>query len=187
MKETIMHHPRHILGLKISLVVLITIVLISLGNCAIAQPLWDGTSYGMSKEEVLKVVPGARMVNDGDSLAGGAKELIRTENIKIVNELFNAKFFFLGNKLDQVTLTLRDKVPFHKVLIIFDSLTEALRSKYGAELNNKIDKISLLKKADATWMVGKTNINVLAIAVGDHPAILNINYQIRISKEAEKL
>jgi hypothetical protein len=187
MNKTIMHHPQNIRGLKMSLGVLISIVVISFANYAIAQQLWDGTSYGMSKDDVLKVVPGARIINDGDSLAGGAKELIRAEHIKIVNELFNAKFFFFRNKLDQVTLSLRDKAPFHKFLIIFNSLTEALRSKYGSELAFKIDKISLLKRAEATWMVGKTNINVLAMTVGDHPAILNINYQIRISKDAEKL
>jgi hypothetical protein len=187
MKKTIKYHMENICHLKILLAVLLNIILLCYANYAIAQALWDGTYYGMSKQEVLKTVPGARIIYDGDCLAGGAKELIRAENIKIVNELFNAKFYFINNKLEQVTLTLRNKAPFYKVIIIFDSLTEALRSKYGAELDKKIDNTSILKQARATWMAGKTNINMLAMTVGDHPAILNINYQIRVSKEAEKL
>lgn len=165
---------------------LVAIILILFARSVHAQMLWGGTVYGMSTQEVLKVVPNAKMMDRGHYLQGGAKELIRADNIYIVNKKFYASFFFIKNKLEQVTLTL-DKISFNDALLTFESLTEALRGKYGVELKREIDKISVLKQASATWMSGKTNINVLAITVGDNPAILNINYQIRLSKESDKL
>src|SRR5688572_3118734 len=100
----------------------------------IAQPLWGGTEYGMSVEQVKIVVPEAIAPAKSETLRNGAVELLRLEGLEIVGKQFSARFFFLQDKLNQVTLSLaRETADFNSVVLTFDSVTEALRAKYGRE------------------------------------------------------
>ena len=45
----------------------------------------------------------------------------------------------------------------------------------------------LLNSAEASWQSGRTNISLVNIAVGTSDAALNLNYQVRTAKEADKL
>lgn len=163
------------------------IVLMMISISAQAQPLWGLTASGMNPEKVIKNVKGARHIQDGSTLGTGAKELIRIDDFRVVNESFKVMFYFIKNKLTQVTLNLNDERSFSSTLIVFDSLVDTLRSKYGTEISMYADSRSILKKAEANWVCGRMNINLLVLTVGDSPATLNLNYQTRLSKEAEKL
>jgi hypothetical protein len=153
-----------------------------------AQVLWQGTEYGMTVAQVKVVVPGATTPEKGSAITGGAVELLRLSNIEVVRKPFDAKFFFKDERLVQVSLTLNEKLPFDSArTLAYDGLLEALRAKYGQELTSKNDKIGVLKSMDASWMSGRTNINLMLMGVADSPAVLNVNYQVRIAKDADKL
>jgi len=164
---------------------LIAILMISIS--AQAQSLWGETASGMKPSKVIEVVKGSRFIQDGSTLGTGAKELIRLDNFSLVNESFKVRFYFIDEKLVQVTLNLNDERLFSSTLLVFESLTDALRSKYGKEISSDIDSRSILKKAKANWVSGRTNINLFVVTVGDSPATLNLNYQTILSAEADKL
>lgn len=151
-----------------------------------AQSLWGGTEYGMSLGQVMAIVPSAIHPNKSGRLADGAQELLQLRDVEIANEKFTTSFFFASNKLTQVTISLNGGHTFHQALLVFNSLTEALRAKYGREISNDI-KRGTLNQASATWIAGQTNITLLAFSVGEEDAILNINYQVRVARDAEKL
>lgn len=164
----------------------ITIALLVISAFASAQSLWGPAEYGMSAEQVKSVVPNVRTPKNPGRLGDGARELLRLENVEIVNKRFVASFYFIAGKLTQVTLSLEKGHTFHSAMLVFDSLTEALRAKYGREISLEI-KHALLSRADATWIAGRTNINIFAIGVGENDATLNINYQVRVARDADKL
>jgi hypothetical protein len=163
-----------------SITVLIILLLASIVN---AQSFWNGTEYGMTIEQVKSVIPNTVRPLKPGHLKDGSEELLRLENVIIVNKNFSASFFFKMGKLTQVMLSLERGHSFHSTMLVFDSLTEALRSKYGPEINRQIQKGII----DATWLSGRTNISVVAISAGENDAILHINYQVRVSAEADNL
>lgn len=164
----------------------IVALLLSFASSVTAQSLWQGTIYGMSLEQVKTVVPRAAPPAKPNRLADGSEELLRLEDVELVNKKFAASFYFRTGKLSQVTLSLEKGHSFHEAMLVFDSLTEALRAKYGHEINRGTEK-GVLNRANAEWLSGRTNINLIAISVGEGAAILNINYQIRVAREADKL
>jgi hypothetical protein len=151
-----------------------------------AQSLWGGTEYGMSLDQVKSSVRNVMIPDIPSRLGDGAQEALRLENVEIVNKRFAASFYFIAGRLTQVTLSLEKGHKFDGAMLVFNSLTEALRAKYGREIARDI-KRGVLNRADATWMAGRTNINVLAMSVGENDAFLNINYQVRVASSADKL
>jgi hypothetical protein len=155
---------------------------------AYPQSLWQGTAYGMSISDVQKTVPAARPTSDKpNTLHGGAVERLRIDEFLLVGKSFSVLFFFLEEKLVQVTLRLNGEFSYHTAMLVFDSLMDALRVRYGVELSKRISNDAHMPSANAEWQSGKTNINLFAMTVGRNPALLNLNYQTRIGKEADKL
>jgi hypothetical protein len=140
----------------------------------------------MSVEQVKSTVPNVTTPDSPSRLGDGAQELLRLENVEIVNKRFTASFYFIAGKVTQVTLSLEKGHTFHSAMLVFNSLTEALRTKYGSEISRNINR-GLLNRANSTWMAGRTNISVLTMSVGEIDAILNINYQVRVAHDADKL
>jgi hypothetical protein len=147
-----------------------------------AQWLWGVIKYGMSLEQVKTLVPNGTPASEPDYLADGSQELLRLENVKIVNTNFSAKFYFKTGKLSQVTLEWETGQTFESALLVFNSLTEAFRTKYGSEISREVKR----DRAEVTWVSGQTNINVIAISGGETNAILNVNYQLRVARDADK-
>jgi len=153
-----------------------------------AQTLWQNTEYGMTVAQVQQVIPGAIPPEKGDTLGGGEKELLRLSNIELVGKPFDAKFFFKDARLVQVTLTLTEKLAFDRArILVRDPLLEALRAKYGPEMTSQNEGIGSVKGLDVGWMLGRTNISLVLLAIGDKLVILNVTYQVRVAKEADKL
>lgn len=152
-----------------------------------AQGLWGETSVGMSPEEVLNVTRNARRVKDGGTIGSGAKELLRVDDFEVVDKLFNVSFYFNAHKLEQVTLSLKDRRPFSSTVQTFNRLADVLRTKYGEEFSSKNSNDPVAKAVSISWISDRTEISLFAIAIGDMPAILTLTYSIGISKEADKL
>ncbi len=165
---------------------LIGALMMLLPFAAKAQALWQGTSYGMTPQEVLSVLKGAHPPSHSERLGNGASELLRLQDVQISNETFDAKFYFSQQRLVQVTLGLQRERDFSSAVRTFDSITEALRAKYGNEINKRSER-GLMNRTSATWISGRTNIAVLCMSVGPNDAVLNINYQVRIAADADKL
>lgn len=172
-------------------ILLIVILMMSISTQA--QPLWGETTVGMTPSEVIEMVEGSRLIQDGNTLETGAKELARLDDLRVVKELFKVRFYFINDNLTQVTLNLNDEKSFPLSLLVFQSLTNALNSKYGEAISRNIDGRSILQTAEANWISNGMNINLQLMAVGDSPTSLNLNYQLhlnsqkKLSTEAEKL
>jgi len=159
------------------------IVILMMSISAQAQSLWGETTVGMTPSEVIKIVEGSRLIQDGSTLETGAKELARLDDLRVVKELFKVRFYFIDDQLTQVTLNLTKERSFPLNLLIFQSLTDVLSSKYGKAISRNIDSRTRLKTAYAHWVSDGTNINLQVIAVDDTPTSLNLNYQLHLASE----
>jgi hypothetical protein len=101
---------------------------------------------------------------------------------------FSGSFYFLNDRLVQVTLHIRDGGSYDTALA-YDNLVTALRAKYGQELSAENNVIGSMVTRDTEWMSGRTNINLHYTKMGDYnpTPLLNINYQVRIAGDADKL
>ncbi|HTO07064.1 MAG TPA: hypothetical protein VMR86_08385 [Myxococcota bacterium] len=151
-----------------------------------AQSLWGPTQYGMSVAQVRESVPGVLKSASPSKLGDGALGLLEKPGIALVGHTFTALFYFKGERLSQVTLTLAESSDFSSALLVFESLTDALRAKYGSEVSRKLNR-GFLSVADSTWVSGRTNLTLYLMAVGNSPATLNLNYQVRLAQESDKL
>ena len=152
-----------------------------------AQTLWGGTSISMSIDEVKKAQPAASdAIEKPGKLDNGAIERLRVSNVEIDGLLFVAVFYFLGDKLNQVSLSSRDVAP-DSVVGKYRSLAEALKAKYGDELAKKFDNSRLGVTASSTWQSGKTTIRIHLLSFGGSPASLYIFYNATLATTAEKL
>jgi hypothetical protein len=170
----------------LKLIALLLFVLSS-ASPVMAQALWNGTTYGMSPAKVKSLVPNASKPEESPgAISGGSIELLRLSGVEIVGHTFTASFFFKNSKLNQVTLSADEELPFDSRINTFKSLTEALRVKYGKELSTGSSG-GVLPTMEANWQSGRTNIAVLVMGMGEGQSILNVNYQVRLAAEAGKL
>jgi hypothetical protein len=168
---------------------LVTTTALLLMSCsgAIAQELWRKTEYGMTVEQVRKVIPESASPASSPSYLGtGATELLRIEDYAVGEFEFTVSFYFQEGRLEQVTLG-REETSWHSAKMTFDRLTTFLRAKYGTEISSTVSSEGILNMDTKDWLSAGTNIGLLAMAVADNPATLNINYQVRVAKAAEKL
>ena len=166
---------------------LLAAIAIGLSFNASAQTLWQKASFGMTVAQVTFAFPKATSVRDGDALNTGAKELLRESGVVLGGSEFEAQFFFNNQKLEQVTLKATEPRQFELMISTFEQMRTLLRARYGRELSSSIKSEPLLSKAEADWVVGKTNVSLFLLGIGQNPAVLNINYQVRMAKDAERL
>ena len=159
------------------------LILLGLGNVAQAQALWQNTTVGMNLADVQKHYPAAVPPVSSPGLLGtGATEKLRLEGVEVARHRFHAQFFFKDDRLTQVTLELDDPPGFSGAEILFTSLVDQLRTKYGAEFSLHRNR-GVMPTILASWH-GETNINLICIGVVDHPATLNVIYRA-MSEEKE--
>ena len=142
----------------------------------------------MSPKDVRALMPDAIDPKKIANLNSGAMEFLQIEDFVVVHRHFSVHFYFSDKKLEQVTLKLkrREEDTFHFYMQTFDSFSEALRAKYGAEVSKDKKDYDGYRRVEAMWMSGRTNIGILLFDVYGS-LLLNVNYQVRISKESEKL
>ncbi|MCD6005081.1 hypothetical protein K7H08_09580 [Halomonas sp. IOP_6] len=157
-------------------------------NFSLSQEFLGGVEVGMSPQEVVRTVEGAKMFENGSFLSNGATELVRNKDYEVVGETFIQNFYFIDNRLDQITLNLKRERSFVDTLFVFEALVQALRAKYGNEINHTVRRRGVFKKAEADWFTENgVNIGIYSTAVEGYNAMLNVNYQARISESVDKL
>lgn len=165
---------------------LMIIVAFLLSPVVYAQTLWTKAEYGMTVEQVKAAFPDAVTASKPSQLYGGAVGLLTLPGIHVAASDFHATFYFAAGKLIQVTLSSDKRSSFEGMLVTFGAVEEILRAKYGAELQRQVSR-GVYSSAEASWLAGPVNITLLASGVGANDGLLNIVYQVRISKEVEKL
>lgn len=156
-------------------------------ECASAQALWKDTAYGMSLDEVRQRMPDAISPPESSALHSGAKCLLELEHVLVLGDAFSACFYFIDNRLQQVTLTHSNPDNFGVAALDFEKLLTALRAKYGKEVKSKKSNATTYDIRGATWTSGKTDISLNLIAVTGSDAILNIVYQTQVANNMDNL
>lgn len=166
------------------LTLLIFSILFSSTIFAEESPLWRGTTYGMSPAQVKAVIPEVKTPDTNQNILGsGATELLRIDNYELVSNKFTVRFYFLHERLQQVTLQLNDSaIPFSTAMLVVNEISSSLRIKYGQEISKKVKDYSY----DIRWQIERTNIDLLLWNTSGL-TILNLNYQTRSAQEADKL
>ena len=150
--------------------------------------LWGGAIYGMTPDEVKSTsVEITDAEQPADELHNGAVQLLRRQDVVIANTKFDAKYFFIGGKLHQVTLALGEKKVYAEAEFSAKQIKEALTSKYGQPLSCDPFSGTLTKGYSCNWKRPDGNV-VLFLAAGDELSpVLNVVYQVRLAQDADKL
>jgi hypothetical protein len=151
-----------------------------------AQVLWKQAEVGMSPAQVQAAFPEARQARKFNALGDGSKELLQIDNIEVASGRFEAQFFFMGDRLKQVTLHLSQPGSADRTEILYDEIVVAMRAKYGAVVEH--DKTGgMMQTMSDTWMSGGTNISMYYNNIAGAPPLLNISYQVRVAQAGSNL
>lgn len=146
-----------------SFIRLIALLVILAPSPGTAQTFWNGTTYGMSVAQVKSKVPKASPPSSNPShLKDGSVELLRLDGINLANDTFTASFYFQAQKLSQVTLSLDKGRSFQSAMLVFDSISDALRAKYGRELDRRVTR-GVLSQAESQWLSGRTQHHAVSV------------------------
>src|SRR5215471_14200501 len=88
-------------------------------STASAQELWRGTTHGMTEAQVKERIPGTVKPVKPETLFGGATERLRLEGVDVAGVPVDAKFYFKGEHLWQVTLVPKEQHRFDQSLKTF--------------------------------------------------------------------
>ncbi|PTW47638.1 hypothetical protein C8J25_103359 [Sphingomonas faeni] len=143
-----------------------------------APTLWQNTQVGMTYAEVKRAQPEAVEPAKPSTLNDGASCQLSLPKFEVNNDPYTVCFFFKNGALSQVMLTANGD-PYESQ---FRGIVTALRVKYGPEVD--LHQSSLGYEAD--WMT-KQGVNVSVTYFNKLGNLLNINYQIRLAKEADRL
>lgn len=155
-----------------------------------AQQLWQAANIGDSPQEIRSKFPEAIISENpnADILHGGEQCLVRIPKYVVSSATFRTCFYFSDGQLSQVTIGLVHFQPTDSIEALFDRVLESLTSKYGPA-DSQEDKSGMMTMRDRDWYLGKVNISVVLVHFGDDDddPVLNINYQTRMGKDADKL
>ncbi|MDR3477362.1 MAG: hypothetical protein P4M14_04955 [Gammaproteobacteria bacterium] len=150
-----------------------------ISSMAFAGALWQGTTSGMSINEVRATFPQLASTKPSeDVLEGQPVKLLHLDNIQIVGSLFSANFYFKDEKLFDVTLVLDGNSSYVSTMNVFGSLSTALRKKYGKEVSTN-EKSGLVNQTDAEWLSQSTHIKLSTVSVSNDNAVLKLTYQTK--------
>lgn len=152
-----------------------------------AEPLWGKAEAGASLSAIANIYPDGITVDHDQKnrVKSGAILRYQLEGVQIADEKFNSAFFFLEDKLDQVTLSLKTEGQSQ-----FDcdhttnAVIEGLKSKYGDPLKRETSESS----RNFSWSYGKTTVSLFAqnMAIIKYCSIY-IFYNQRIAESANNL
>lgn len=151
-----------------------------LPNAALSAELWGPATAGMSTNEVMDVVDGAYRIEDeeGNRLATGAVEAVRRDDAELAGETYTQRFYFLNDRLAQVTMKLNDTRDFDYMLGFVESLTEKKRNQYGKEVDSEVRASGPIRQATVSWIDGNRRVSIFLMSQGPENSLLNVNYQV---------
>jgi hypothetical protein len=158
---------------------LIALVLINTlfsSSIVTASALWQGTTSGMTINEVRATFPQLASTKPvEDVIEGHPVKLLHLDNIQIVKSFFSANFYFDHDKLSTVRLLLDGSPSYLSSMTVFESLTAALRKKYGKEVSYN-EKNGLVNQTEAEWLSQGTHISLSVVSVSNDNAVLKLTY-----------
>jgi len=152
--------------------------------------LWKTSVQGMSPDQVVAAVEGAHLVNDGEELSSGAKELVRLDEVKIADETFMVSFFFTGQKLNQVNLEItRENIStLSNPLLTYSRIKDGLRAKYGKEISSEEKPSRSTTSLSTTWLTeDRVTIKLLMYQIGSSLINFAVIYQAQEMTESDNL
>lgn len=152
-----------------------------------ADVLWGKAEAGASETEVATLYPEGVRVDPSprNALKSGAVLLYKVDGIEIGQDRFTSSFYFLNDKLFQVTLSLRKTDSDTACARAFDEIVAALRSKYGQEVRSQRSG-SLGLRREVDFSSGKTSARGYVSASGGDCSI-SVFYNQSIGAVADKL
>ena len=148
---------------------------------SLAQELWGGNSFGMSRETVRKLNPAATTPANPSTLQTGAKEVLEQYGVPIGRNTFTARFYFKEAKLHQITLELQDNLSSEDVARLWDELYALNVAQYGKESSLRRGSGQVWGKA-ATWAIDGKEMTLFFLAKEGFKPIMNIVYQSQSQK-----
>jgi hypothetical protein len=166
-------------SLQVAVTVFGYIIMLAQGGCA--RVLWGDAALGMTPDEVQRVIPnGASIrVKSGfsPSLSDGSLELVRVRDIEFADVRFFARYYFLDNRLHQITLSAEEDAPFEANVDTWKSLVAALRKQHGQELTYLIEPKGLFPHAKAQWRYDGVSLQLFVLGVEDAASLIEIRYR----------
>ena len=138
----------------------------------------------MTVLEVQAEFPNARPAPEEQTLGNGARGILEIPNVNVAGRTFTAQFYFLDERLTQVTLSMRNPGPFSLAHVHYAMVLDAVRAEYGKKRSLEDDPATQIRQAN--WLAGRTNIMLVLLGIGEHESVLNIVYQGRLAQEADK-
>jgi hypothetical protein len=144
---------------------------------AFAQALWESTQYGMSTSEVSQLIVDAKPASGGNRLFSGAKELLHIDDYTFADKEFEVSFFFVGDSLAQVMLSMKEQESNENNLRFFEAASAQFRTQYGQERTRVVSNRSSGLSAEAAWQSGQTEISLDVTPVTQDTSSININFR----------
>ena len=143
-----------------------------------AQPLWQGTTSGMTPIQVRATIP--QLLGVKPQTLKRNNETVTTlnlNNVQIEGSLYSALFIFHQDKLNEVTLSLNGSPTYLAAMQASNALTKALRKKYGKEIS-QTESNGLINKTTMEWLSQGTQIGLAVVSSGNETAELTLSYRI---------
>ena len=164
-------------------------VFLSLALPAEAQELWAKTQAGMSVDEVKKIFPDA--IQPSSTTHGhGMERLLTIPNIMIQEKPFRVVFLFRDKQLDRVALYYNGpEQSFGTLMLLYDSILNILRAKYGKEINHLSQREDLIqfKQEQHTWFFEGREIVLSLQSHFGKENFFTVLYTTDIAKDLNKL
>jgi len=172
--------------LKLVKMCVLAVLLLGVGSAVFSQVLWQGTTKGMTVEQVKELFPKATKPTPPYSHPTDKTIDIPLELKKqtIAGELLDVSFIFKNKVLDNVSLGNSNPIPGTGE-VMFNSINTALRAKYGAPLktNQNSDMIT-----EVVWLSGETDITLIWVVPSraglSMPSKISIIYNATLAKDA---
>jgi len=118
------------------------------------EGFWNGTQYEMELNQVKKLFPNGVTPTNPGTLNNGASILYMLNNYVYLGETFDVSFFFINEKLTQITLSLKSGFSKETGNNIFSKLKENITKNYGEETNS--DDVLLM----SNWILSDKTIRL---------------------------
>lgn len=129
--------------------------------------LWPGVEFGMTRPEVLRLVPGS----------SEHRPSVTLEGFRYAEKTFNVQFGFKSDRLVQVHLD--DVVPMElnaDTRQAFDRLVATVSRTYGQPVSQRIDERASGLYGEALWRWGGSEITVNITPSTQHHSTILFNF-----------
>ena len=116
------------------------LVIVGLGNAALAAELWRGATAGMSEADIVDLFPESAKRERGRPFLPGATLSLYLPEVEFSSYQFEAEFYFSDSGLVQVALVNRKIEKRRQFRKACEALESALKSEYGRATTGRITK-----------------------------------------------